>query len=265
MSRRALSALLALLAPLSADAACGDPAAAPPAQHLLFIGNSLTYTNDLPGTVAWIATVAGLPAIHAAQATSPGVALIDLVKTGDAPRAIAQGPWHFVILQQGPTTHQVCHDTLVLALQALDRPIRDAGGRPAVLMTWPATSDTAGGVFDIVRESFQTAARAVDALFLPAGEAWRIALQRDPSLTLYGTDGYHPAPLGTYLTALVIYERVTGEDARSLPLTDILGRLPASEAQLRILHDAAHEANVTYGAGTVPGRPLRQDTTPIRC
>jgi hypothetical protein len=45
---------------------------------------------------------------------------------------------------------------------------------------------------------------AVGGLFLPAGEAWRTVLAANPDLPLYGVDGYHPAELGTYLTALMV-------------------------------------------------------------
>ena len=43
-------------------------------------------------------------------------------------------------------------------------------------------------------------------LLLPAGDAWRAAWAADARLPLYGPDGFHPSPMGTYLAALVIYE-----------------------------------------------------------
>ena len=78
---------------------------------------------------------------------------------------------------------------------------------------------------------------------MPAGEAWRAALEEDPSLELYGSDGYHPAPLGTYLTALVVYEQVTGRDARNLPAAAVVeGRtLSTKEATVRRLQRIAHQ------------------------
>ena len=63
------------------------------------------------------------------------------------------------------------------------------------------------------------------------------------SLPLYGPDRYHPAPLGTYLAALVIYEKVTGHDARLLPAVAEAGgaRLSTTEARVRFLQNVAHE------------------------
>lgn len=84
----------------------------------------------------------------------------------------------------------------------------------------------------------------VNGVFLPAGEAWNVALKASPQVALYGGDGYHPGPLGTYLAALVIiFETVTGRDARALPATATVGgvQLAAPEATVRFLPQIAHE------------------------
>jgi hypothetical protein len=226
-------------------------------QAVLFIGNSLFAVNDLPAMVAALAASDGM-SLRVASDVVGGTALIDHVTAGDGPSAIARQHWDIVVMQQGPTTYAVCHDTLVLALQQLAPAIRAAGARPAVFMSWPAASDTAGGTFEIVRGSFQSGAAAVDALFIPAGAAWPIAWAQDPTLGLYGKDGYHPAPLGTFLSALVVYERITGRDARSLPPQVPLMQTAVPRATIILLQRAAHEANQRFGAGLVPGRPLRQ-------
>jgi hypothetical protein len=52
-----------------------------------------------------------------------------------------------------------------------------------------------------VKLSYETAAKEIGGLFLPAGEAWRVAWKRDPDLHFYGPDGFHPSPLGSLLAA----------------------------------------------------------------
>jgi hypothetical protein len=267
MTRRA--ALVLLASSLSPLTGCGDTAAPVVGGHeVLFFGNSLTFANDLPGTVAAIAAADGYT-LHAAQGLTSGGALIDAVNEGGAAASIArQAHWDYVVLQQGPTTLQVCHDTMMLAMKLLDTMIRRSGARPALLMTWPAAQDSANGTFDVVRESFQSAAKSVDAMFLPAGEAWRLAWHSDPSLQLYGQDGFHPAPLGTYLMALVVYERVSGHDVRTLstePVTIDGERVTVPPETLRLLQRAAHNANVMFGAGTVEGLPPRPSPNPLVC
>jgi hypothetical protein len=58
----------------------------------------------------------------------------------------------------------------------------------------------------------------------------------------------HPTPLGTYLAALVIYERLTGHDARLLPGVAVVdGRqLNTPEVTVRLLQRAAHETNALF-------------------
>jgi hypothetical protein len=113
-------------------------------------------------------------------------------------------------------------------------------------MVWPSATKRA--TFDEVRRSNQLAAKSVGGLFLPAGEAWRAAWDAGPRIALYGPDGFHPSQLGTYLTALVVYEGITGHDVRSLPprVTVAGQRLQIPTATVRLLQQAAHETVVRF-------------------
>jgi hypothetical protein len=204
--------------------------------------------------------------IRTGSNTTPNTALIDHVIGGDGPAAIQAQHWDYVVMQQGPTTLDVCRDTLIIAVRQLDSTVRKSAGRSAVMMTWPAAADSGQNAFDIARESFQLAAQAVGGTFLPVGEAWRAAWRLKPSLPLYGSDLYHPAPLGSYVAALVIYEQLTGRDARRLSARDtVLAGEAASVATIRLLQQAAHTANATYGGGQVIGLPARVTQGTIRC
>jgi hypothetical protein len=146
----------------------------------------------------------------------------------------------------------MCRDSLIGWTRAFDSLARAVGARPALLMTWPRAGEPE--LFDAARVSFQEAARAVGGVFLPAGAAWQIALGADPQIGLYGADGFHPSGAGTYLTALVIYERLSGRDVRTLPATVPAGpgmaALPVKT--IRLLQRSAHEANRLYPADPAP-------------
>jgi hypothetical protein len=223
--------------------------AASPVRRVLFVGNSLTYTNDLPAVVHAIAAQAGDDVI-VASAAGPNLALIDhLHGAGDALQRLRSARWDYVVLQQGPTTVQMCRDSLIAWTRAFDTLARAAGARPALLMTWPRAGEPE--LFDAVRVSFQEAARAVGGVFIPAGEAWRIALAADPEVRLYGPDGFHPSAAGTWLTGLVIFERLSGRDARTLP--PVIPTVPGMPGQtIRLLQRSAHEANRLYPATPAP-------------
>lgn len=220
-----------------------------PSSHpVLFIGNSLTYTNDLPGVVAAIAEQAG-DTIDAWSLTAPDVALIDHYYSGEAAKAIKSYRWEYVVLQQGPSTVSINRDTLVLGAQLLDPLIRSVGAEPALYMVWPDASRQA--FFDACRDSYRQAAQTVNGVFMPAGEAWRAVWAKAPSLALYGNDGFHPSPLGTYVAALAIFERITGRDARNLPPIAIRSngsKIDLPEGTVRLIQEAVHEANQQHPA-----------------
>ena len=245
---RTFIAFLAVTSCGGSNAAVEPPPVIPPATYrVLFIGNSLTYSNDLPGTVAGLARSVNVT-IHVASVAGPNLALIDHVEgSSNALGVIRQGGWNYVVLQQGPSALSLSRDTLRLATRLLATQIEAVGARSALLMVWPESSRFA--VFDDVRDSYRAAAADVAGLFLPAGEGWRTAWAADPQLPLYGPDGYHPSELGTYLAALVVYEGITGNDARALPDQAIVGgrdlNLPGTRVQM--LQDAAHQAVIRFG------------------
>lgn len=213
---------------------------------VLFIGNSLTYVNNLPGTLSALALTAG-DTIQVRMVAEPNFALIDhYVGGSNALGEIASGGWNFVVLQQGPSTTPINRDSLILTAKLFEPRIRAVGATPALYMVWPTTDRIA--FFDSARVSYQMAATAVGGVFMPAGRAWVTAWASDANLALYDPDGLHPSPLGTYLAALVIYERLTGHDARQLPgMAVVDGRtLSTPEATVRLLQRAAHETNALY-------------------
>lgn len=219
-----------------------------PGLHVLFIGNSLTYYNDLGGTVAAIAALDS-QAISQATVAKPDFALIDHLDGGsNAVSEIKRGGWDFVVLQQGPSSLPDSRDMLISGTVRFDQIIRAAGARTALYMVWPSRDRLA--FMEDVRLSYKMAADTVGGIFLPAGEAWANAWQGDSSLFLYGLDDLHPSGLGTFLAGLVIYERLTGRDVRNLPPTAVIAErtLTIPESTVRLLHQAAHAANARYAA-----------------
>jgi hypothetical protein len=210
---------------------------------VLFIGNSLTYVNDLPGTLSVLALSTG-DTVRVAEVTEPDYALVDHVVAGRAVPVIKAGGWQFVVLQQGPSSVQINRDSLIMMTRYFDPFIRAIGATAALYSVWPQV--VYYNTFDRAIESYRLAAQAVGGLYLPVGAAWQAALAGDPELALYSPDGLHPTELGTYLAALVMYERFTGKDARQLSGQALVSRRPmpeVPESRVRFLQRMAHEAN----------------------
>jgi hypothetical protein len=166
------------------------------------------------------------------------VSLEDQWNAGDAQKAIAGGGWDFVVLQQGPSASP--EGTLLLRTYSrrFAELIRKGGARPVLYMVWPSVARRQD--FDGVALSYRDAARDVQGLLCPVGEAWRAAWKRDPKLALYSPDGLHPTPAGTYLAALTFVAVLYGRSPAGLPAKAAGLEIPAGEA--RILQEAAAEA-----------------------
>ena len=230
---------------LPADSAV-DPAAR--SLRVLFIGNSLTYFNDLPAMLEALAKAGGQPVLSWKGVLIPGASLEDQWRGGEARRAIAREKWDFVVLQQGPSASPEGRTMLLGYSDRFARAIRAAGGRPAIYMVWPSSSRTSD--FDDVSQSYRLAARQVDGLLFPVGEAWRLAAKRHTKMDLY-SDDLHPTPAGSYLAALVMYQQLYGESPIGLPAKLSLEKgavaVDLSDAEAKLLQEAAAEANRKYG------------------
>ncbi len=199
---------------LGATVACttaplGVPVEPPPAEALsiLFVGNSLTYFNDLPEMVQGLLEERDAGSVVVASTSFPGYGLQDHWIEPRTHAAIAIGGWDFVVLQQGPSATEG-RPSLLDYTERFNDEILAVGARPALYMVWPAASRAFD--FDGVAASYAMAAERVGGELFPAGEAWRAAWRTDPAAAFYGPDGFHPSVLGSYLAALTIADRLAG-------------------------------------------------------
>jgi len=227
-----------------------------PGLRVLFIGNSLTAANELPAMVEGLARAGAQRPLVWKAVLQPGASLGDQWSAGEARRAIRAERWDVVVLQQGPSALPESRQLLRRDAALFAKEIRAAGARPALYMVWPSRDRSFD--FDGVSLSYRTAARDVDGLVFPVGEAWRAAWARDRSVELYSSDGLHPTPQGSYLAAVVLYEGLYGESPVGLPgrVLDRTGArtlvdLPPERA--RLLQEAAADANRRFGARPAAG------------
>lgn len=252
-----LTSLIAANSTVVAQESKDSPKKSEPALRVLFIGNSLTESNNLPGMVAALARAGGKTPPVVRSIVVGGFSLEDHWDRGEARRAIAGAKWDFVVLQQGPSALEESRQHLIADAKRFAELIRKAGARPALYMVWPATQNADN--FDRVCESYRLAAAAVDGLILPAGEAWRAAWRKDAKLPLYSADGLHPTVAGTYAAALVIYQQLYDSSPVGLPSRLTLAprqtvRVDLKAEQIKALQEAAAEA-VAAEAEKAKARP----------
>lgn len=185
------------------------------AEHrVLFVGNSLTYYNELPFVVERLAALNG-ESLLASSVTAPGWSLEDHWADGTAADSIATRHFTLVVLQQGPSALESSRVLLRDFARRFDTVIRERGATSALYAVWPS-SDRAFD-FDRVHESYSLAATDVGGTLFPVGEGWRAAWRIQPDLRLWSPDGLHPTAAATYLAALVMHARIFGQAAEIAP------------------------------------------------
>jgi hypothetical protein len=231
---------------LVAGPSCGStsPERVPnPHLRLLFIGNSLTYENDLPSLVQQLGRSDPARPVTVSSVAFAGYSLEDHWNRGDALEAIKRGGWDLVILQQGPSARPESRTNLIEWTTRFATEIRRAGARPAVYMVWPPLDRASD--WDAVTASYAAAAAATDALLLPAGEALRSAYRANPGLPLFQGDGFHPSVLGSSGAAVVIY--AAAANASPVGLIARAGGTALPPSQVAALEAAAEEAITRFG------------------
>ena len=248
-----LLALASVIGCLGTDGPTGPKLSGREGRPVLFVGNSLTYYNDLPLIVEALAdSVPGLaPAqrLSTAMAAYPDFALLDHWADGSAVQAIDnKTKWDVVVLQQGSSALDESRVLLRDWTKRFDEKIRTAGARTAMYAVWPNAARQFD--FDRVNESYTLAATDVGGMLFPVGEAWRAAWRRDANLALYSSDGLHPTVSGSYVGGLVITSMLLDRSPIGMPARLRLrngATISIPEAQAAILQQAAAEAIEMFG------------------
>jgi hypothetical protein len=206
--------------------------------RVLFIGNSLTYVNDMPGLLERL--VASDPAnepLLAVRYTPGGQTLSQDTSDPTVAKLLQEVHWNYVVLQE--TTEVTALDSYERSLnmdwpaQDLVSRIRAIGAKPLFFVTWGNSSDSPlnplgsySAMQELVTSNYLEVAASLHVPAVPAGQAWSDALKRRPGASLWESDGHHPSRLGAYLNASVFYAFLYHRD----PASSFLGGLSRGDA-----------------------------------
>lgn len=235
-TRRFLGVGLAALLVLPGLAACISE----PEARILFVGNSYTTSNDLPGTVAALAKSAGHP-VEVDTRAPAGWWLRDHVGSSDTLDRIATGDFDYVVLQEQsmvPADRRLAERESVPAARRLGTRVDQSGARVVMFMTWGhrgGSREVGHRSYDsmqiAIADTYERLGEAVVGPVAPVGAAWWMALAERPDIILYQSDGSHPSANGTYLAAAVLTATLLGVDPTEFD-TD-LDLIPDHAASLR--------------------------------
>ncbi len=185
-----------------------------PPKTILFIGNSFTYVNDLPGLFTKLARSGG-KLVAAGMVAPGGYKLIQHVNDGNTIQKLNSQKWDMVVLQeqsQTPAIEDDKYDIMYPAIRSFNEMIRKAGAVPILYLTWGRKNgDTELGYSDYasmqdsLTKGYMDIAQELSIEVSPVGAAWKTAHERRPELELWAGDGVHPSLAGSYLAACVFY------------------------------------------------------------
>src|SRR5262245_28467415 len=170
---------------------------------VLFIGNSYTYVNDLPATIAELAKAGKQrPLVHDRE-TPGGCTLEKHWKDGKVVKKIHADKWDWVVLQEHSLRPLTNRELMFDYGEKLQGEIRAEKAKTLLYMTWARQDkpETQRGL----TQAYVDLAGKLAARVAPVGAAWEKALQDDPKLVLHTKDKSHPSKTGTYLAACVFY------------------------------------------------------------
>src|SRR5258707_9277985 len=107
---------------------------------ILFIGNSFTARNNLPGLINQLAAPLGKSIQHR-LISAGGASLRRHWNAGEALKAINHGHYDYVVLQEQSTLPIKNAERMHESVRLFDQAIKSAGAKTALYLTWARQSD----------------------------------------------------------------------------------------------------------------------------
>ena len=173
--------------------------------HILFIGNSLTYTNNLPQLVKNSAKQKGV-IINTTMIAYPNYAIHDHWNEGKVQKEISNNHYDYVIIQQGPSSQSLGRKILIEYGDKYSNLCKKNNAKLCYYMVWPARMHY--HTFEGVIKNYRDASIINDAYLCPVGEKWKNHFDLTSNFDYYSSDQFHPSMKGSEVAATVIVEKL---------------------------------------------------------
>jgi hypothetical protein len=167
---------------------------------VLFVGNSFTARNDLPGLITRLAEVRG-QALEHRLIQAGGASLRAHWNAGRAAEAIRDGGYDSVVLQEQSTLPVKNAARMHENVRLFDGVIGAAGAKTVLYMTWARLN--APGSQQAITDAYTAVGEELGATVVPVGVAWERFLRDNDEPVLHDRDQSHPTVAGSYLAACV--------------------------------------------------------------
>lgn len=212
--------------------------------RILFVGNSLTFTNDMPAMLVNIASSdpGNATQLEVQAKTYPGAFLSQTLANTDAlawartnhPDIVVlqeQSSWYDTRVQDANASARSDWDLATQGTIDWARAVQALGATPIIFEVWGdgAGSDafarqgsfaygrTPDQDWALAAEATKRLASQLGAPEAPVGDAFEKARTLPGAPDLYRPDRHHPSVAGSYLAALVFYRQLTGRTGAEAP------------------------------------------------
>lgn len=262
-----------------------DPESEKKTMRVLFIGNSLTYYNDMPALVMALGRAAGRD-IYTRKVTAGSSTMCQQTSTtteiGREVEEALRESWDIVVIQ--PSRRISSRESTVKAAELaagrlLDERIRATGAKTVIYGTWGNNTGNTGiyvmnsdgvnaskaGTFAISRADhnayMQSVAREfaemLDAPMVDGAALFDFVIRSQPAINLYYSDERHPSLYGSYAIACAFYAFLYNEssaaaaDAYHDGIEPAVAQLLSAVADHIVLGTAAPTDRVIPGGSAV--------------
>ncbi len=177
--------------------------------NVLFIGNSLTYYNNMWSVFEGISLLKGYN-VHATAVTFGGKNLIFHSNAPNTESAIKAKKFDYIVLQD--ICGSFTDDKLTRGSQAIIAKIRESNpdAKLVYYATWPKKTDQDARTAEFTL-CYINKAQQYGALVSPAGEAF-YDLTKTNEKFYYEDDGTHPQPVGSFLSASTFFYTIFADE-----------------------------------------------------
>lgn len=177
---------------------------------ILYVGNSFTTRNDVPGLLAKLAGSGSGITVESQVIAAGGASLRQHWNAGRALDMMRKTKFDYVVLQEQSTLPIKNTKRFHENVREFAPAVKESGSELVLYLTWarekvPETQALlSSAYFDIGKE--------IGATVVPAGVAWEAFLRKYDQPVLHAPDGSHPTLAGSYLAACCFYATLLGGD-----------------------------------------------------
>jgi hypothetical protein len=202
-----------------------------PEKRILFVGNSYTYSHQMPMMVQNLLNATPSRAFNyrVDMIAEPKANLKKHIENNIIVPRLQQNKYEMVFLQEQSTTAFYSNEALVSEANfaLIIKKAKEAGARVAVFSPWPRRADNefySGRVYSnldrpedpaVMSRSlynfYQNVATQNQVDHIPLSRYFYSVMKRHPDINLHAADGTHPTKTGSYFMALAAYQHILGE------------------------------------------------------